>query len=100
MQTDFRVEWVLLPAERQGEWRHAIELIAEIIKEYVMTIETTKKYRFVWRFNAQSEIHYGSFLFDDPADAITTHNALKTMYPVVEIWLEDNAGNKIELQSS
>jgi hypothetical protein len=51
MQTDFRVEWVPLPAEREGEWRHAIELIAKTIKEYAMTMNfesTQNQYRFAW----------------------------------------------------
>jgi hypothetical protein len=100
MQTNFQVQWVPLPAEREGEWRHAIELIAEIIKEYAktMSLELTKnQYRFAWIFPGDTETHYGTFLFDDPADARSTQGAMQMLFRNAVIWLEDREHNRVEI---
>jgi|CXWL01.1.fsa_nt_gi hypothetical protein len=99
MQTDFQVEFVPLPAEREGEWRQAIELIAEIMKGYFMNMQIaeTNQYRFAWIFPGDAETHYGTFLFDDPADARGTQNTMQMMFRNAVIWLEDREHNRVEI---
>ena len=100
MQTNFQVQWVPLPAEREGEWRHAIELIAEIIKEYAKTMSlelTQNQYRFAWLVPGDSETHYGSFLFSAPAEARDTEVAMKKTFGEYIIWLEDREHNRVDI---
>lgn len=100
MQTDFRIEWVPLPAEREGEWRHAIELIAQIIKEYAMTMNlesNQNQYRFVWIDPNKQGTQYGAFLFNSPAEAKDTEVALKKTFGEYIIWLEDREHNRVEI---
>ncbi len=99
MQTNFQVQWVPLPAEREGEWRHAIELIAEIMKGYFMDmqIEETNQYRFAWIFPGDTETHYGTFLFDDPAQARSTFGAMQILFRNAVIWLEDREHNRVDI---
>jgi hypothetical protein len=97
MQTDFRIEWVPLPAEREGEWRHAIELIAQIIKEYAMTISTTNTYRFAWIDPNKQGTQYGAFLFNSPAEAKEPMKIMKKLFRDFVIWLEDREHNRVEI---
>lgn len=98
MQTRFQVEWVPLPAEREGEWRHAIELIAEIMKGYFLNMQVQEnKYRFAWTFPGKTETHYGTFLFDDPAHARSTQSAMQMLFCNAVIWLEDRDHNRVEI---
>ena len=101
MQTDFQVQWVPLPAERQSEWRHAIELIAEIMKGYVMQIQTqhtVNRYRFAWIDPRKEGRQYGTFLFNTPEEAKAPKEAMKTMFSDFIIWLEDDQHNRVEIQ--
>lgn len=99
MQTDFQVQWVSLPAEREGEWRHAIELIAEIMKGYFsqMQPDEMNQYRFAWIFPGESETQYGTFLFSDPAEARSTQSTMQSMFCTAVIWLEDREHNRVEI---
>jgi len=99
MQTDFQVEWVPLPAERAGEWRHTIELIAEIIKGYYMTlqIDQTNQYRLAWIDPSKEDTQYGTFLFNTPAEAKDTEYAMKKTFAEFIIWLEDREHNRVDI---
>jgi hypothetical protein len=99
MQTDFQVQWVPLPAEREGEWRHAIELIAQIMKGYFMEMKLaeTNQYRFAWVFPGETQPHYGTFLFDDPAEARSTQCAMQMLFRDAVIWLEDREHNRVQI---
>jgi hypothetical protein len=102
MQTDFRVEWVPLPTGREGEWRNAIELIAEIMKGYFMEMqfEDLNEYRFAWIDPNKQGTQYGSFLFNDPAEARPTEAAMKNAFSDYVIWLEDREHNRVEIPKS
>jgi len=100
MQTDFRVEWVPLPAEREGEWRHAIELIAQTIKEYANTMNfdlTQNQYRFAWLDPRKEGTQYGTFLFNSPAEAAVSANVMQMLFRDFTIWLEDREHNRVEM---
>lgn len=97
MQTDFKVQWVPLPAEREGEWRQSIELIAQIMKGYAMTVQTDNQFRFVWIDPKKEGIQYGTFLFNEPAQAKEPFKALKKLFSSFTIWLEDRDHNRVEM---
>lgn len=102
MQTDFKVEWVPLPAERESEWRHAIELIAEIMKGYAMHVQAqpaVNRYRFAWIDPRKKGTQYGTFLFNSPEEAKAPKNAMQIMFRDFIIWLEDREHNRVEIQS-
>jgi hypothetical protein len=98
MQTDFRIEWVPLPAERAGEWRHAIELIAQIIKEYAMTLSTDNLYRFAWTDPEKEGAQYGAWLFNSPAEAKEPLKVMQMLFRSFTIWLEDRNGKRVVVE--
>lgn len=89
MQTNFHVQWVPLPAEREGEWRHAIEMIAKIIKvEFDRMDRTPFPYRLAWQDPSTGCTYQGTPLFQTPEDAKETKAALESMFPTCEVWVE------------
>ncbi len=53
--------------------------------------------RLVWIDPQIGIPNYGSFLFNTPQEAVTTKRAILSNHPSYEVWLEDRAGNQIEL---
>jgi hypothetical protein len=101
MQTNFKTMWVPLPAGRESEWRHAIELIIETMKKYFMDMQSDEanQYRLAWIDPNKTDIQYGAFLFNSLAEAKDTEFAMKKTFGDFIIWLEDREHNRMEIPS-
>lgn len=63
--------------------------------EYV--IENLNEYRFAWLEPGKADVQYGSFLFNEPAEARDTNATMKKAFGDYVIWLEDREHNRVEI---
>ncbi len=60
-------------------------------------ITETNLYRFAWLKPGETETQYGSFLFNEPADARDAEKAMQKAFAGFVIWLEDQEHNRVQI---
>jgi hypothetical protein len=89
MQSTIQIKWVPLPEERSSQWHHAIEVIAQIMRdEFNRMGQPSFPYRLAWEDPATGRTHQGAPLFRSPDEATETKAALESMFPSWRVWVE------------
>ena len=61
------------------------------------TYQDLNRYRLAWVDTDSGKTDKGTFLFNEPAEAQTTIEAVRKQFPTYHVWLEDRECNKIEV---